>query len=211
MVAVVTPPAIFVPQTFTWGLATKTETFGGRLSSVVRTETQGIPLWVTTLNFPPKEPEAADEIMTFLEDLRGPEGRLYWGHARYLRKGPRGAGGGTPKIQSNSQTGDSVDLDGLPVSTTWAKKGDFVAWNLPGDNRALHRVKTDAVTDSSGQVTVNLTTPMRRSPSNDETVLLAGATGVFRLLDDQQIESEEDIDHFVNISVTLIEAPQPEV
>jgi len=97
---------------------------------------------------------------------------------------PRGTASsspGTPVVNGASQTGDQLIIDGATVSQTgYLKAGDYIQLGA-GINSRLHKVLQDADTDGSGNTTLTIFPDIRTSPSDDETVVVTSAKGVFRL------------------------------
>ena len=81
---------------------------------------------------------------------------------------PRGAWSGTPLVKLGSQTGTSINIDGATVSiTNWARAFDYVQFK---GSTKVYQVAEDAASDSSGNVTLKLNSPLVVSPLNNSTV-----------------------------------------
>lgn len=136
--------------------------------------------WAGELKFIPMKRPSAAEAIAFLLQLRGKFGTFHFGDPDYLALGPRGPGGGTPLVNGGSQTGNTLDIDGLPALTTVYRKYDYFSLGT-GTSMRLYCLTEDAVTDSSGNVTLNFEPRLRESPSDNDTVTFTGAKGTFQL------------------------------
>lgn len=209
MVAVLAFPAITPGGGSEFYLPGKTSTHRGPLTQVQRTEELGLPLWIGRLVFKPFNQINRRLMEAFLNRLRGAQGRFYYGHPYYLSRGPTGTASGTPLVNGAAQTGSSITLDGFGFSERVLETGDFLAWDVSGDNRELHQVIVPADSDGAGNATVSITPPIRTSPADDQAIIITGATCVMRLADDNQARMMIDRDHFGNAALDIVEAPQP--
>lgn len=195
---------------YSFRLRPRTQIFEGDMTAIVRTEEIDTPIWVGTLTFPPLDSEQRDAFDVFAARLKGPAGRFLYGHPRYLARGPKGTAQGAPVIDGNGQTGNVLLIKGLtpnqPVALGFA---DFLAYALPGDNQELYRAVAPAAADATGRATVNIAPPIRNSPSDNEPVIIAGAACVMRFASDDEGEIQVDVDDFGQLTLQLVEAPQP--
>lgn len=136
--------------------------------------------WAGELKFIPMKRELAREAIAFLLSLRGKYGTFHYGDPDYLALGPQGPGGGTPLVNGASQSGRTLAIDGLPVSTTVYRKGDYFSLGT-GVNMRLYCLIADATTNSSGEVTLEFEPQLRAVPSDNDAVTFTGAKGTFQL------------------------------
>lgn len=123
------------------------------------------------------------EIQAFLTSLRGQLGTFLYGDPDFLAKGVRGSNGGTPLVDGASQTGNTLDVKGFPLSTNgiWLK-GDYVQLDTGADSE-LYMVVEDVDSDGAGLATVSIEPALKSSPADSEAIETTGAKGVFRLID----------------------------
>ncbi len=198
------------PRAFMFKLLPRTRSFQGPLATVERTETLGVPLWRGRLIFPPRDPDEMRPLKTFLRRLdSGPGGRFYMGDSLYLRDGPRGTASGAPKVDGGGQSGDTLLAKDFGLNETVLREGDYVAWNLAGNNRELHYVIADAQSDGTGLATINVKPPIRNAPANNELLIIAGATCVMRLLNEETAQAEHDVEGFAELVLEIVESPLP--
>ena len=84
-------------------------------------------------------------------------------------------------VNGASQTGDELIIDGIPTSgSDYLKAGDYIQLGS-GATATLHKVLEDVAIDGSGGATLNLWPGIRTAPSDNATVTVSAAKGVFRL------------------------------
>lgn len=121
------------------------------------------------------------EILGLIFALRGQANRL---RVPVFDNPKRGAYGGTPLVDGASQTGSSLNLDGVSNVTNWIRRGDYLSVLVNGDQEL--KVCTADATSSGGTVTVAFEPRLRASPANNAAVrvedgTLAAPAGVFVL------------------------------
>lgn len=93
-----------------------------------------------------------------------------------------GTWGGTPVVQGSNNSGRFVDISGLTASTDGIiLDGDYVQF---GNNGKVYQVVGDFNSDSSGEVTIKLNSPLVATPVSGSTPVL-GTSVVFRLAIDE--------------------------
>ena len=143
----------------------------------------------------------AEQWAAFLLRLRGAYGTFLLGDPNgSTPRGSASATPGTPLVNGASQTGDELDIDGLPVSATgYLKAGDYIQLGS-GSTATLHKVLEDVNSDGSGEATLNLWPKVRTAPSDDATVTVSNAKGNFRLASN---ETTWDIDQASIYGITF--------
>lgn len=146
---------------------------------VYRHQGQG---WEADVSLPAMKREDAEVWLSFLLRLRGQYGTFLLGDPNGgTPRGSASTEAGTPVVNGASQTGDELDIDGLPVSTTgYLKAGDYIQLGS-GATATLHKVLEDVDSNASGQATLNLFPAVRTAPNDGATVVVSGAKGNFRL------------------------------
>lgn len=97
---------------------------------------------------------------------------------------PQGSAGGTPRVTGANQTGQTLNINGCPVSVTgWLKAGDVL--KLAGHNK-VYKLASDANTDAAGAVTLQLTTPLMASPVDNEVLTVTDVPFTMRRVKDLQ-------------------------
>lgn len=135
--------------------------------------------WGASITLPPMEQTVAEQWVAWLLSLNGREGTFLMGDPVQLTH--RGVGGGTPLVNGGSQTGNTLAIDGCPTSTTgWLLAGDMIQLGS-GSSTRLHKVLTQADTDGSGEVTLDIWPRLRESPANNAAVTIVAAKGLWRL------------------------------
>ena len=91
---------------------------------------------------------------------------------------------GTPLVNGGSQTGSTLNVDGLPVSVSkYLKAGDYIQLGA-GSSAKLHKVLVDVNSNGSGLATLEIWPNLRSSPADNDPIVVANCAGVFRLTDD---------------------------
>jgi len=142
--------------------------------------------WGAVISIPPTKRADAEYWNSFLLRLRGQFGTFLLGDPNGAT--PRGTAAttaGTPVVNGASQTGNDLNIDGLPTSQNgYLKAGDYIQLGTSGSSR-LYKVLEDVNTNSSGEATLNLWPDLRSSPADGATVLVSSAKGLFRLADNE--------------------------
>lgn len=160
-------------------------------------------VWEISGSLPPMNREKAEIYNSFLLSLRGQVGTFLMPIAgAYV---PLGAWGGTPVVDGASQTGDTLDIRGLPNSiTNVAKAGDFISLGS-GVNTRLHKVVVNADSNASGEATLTIVPRLRVSPADGDAISVSSAKGVFRLVG-QTSSYTANSNQFYNIQFECREA-----
>lgn len=135
--------------------------------------------WEADIDMPPMSESVADVWVAWLLSLNGQEGTFLMGDPAKLTH--RGVGGGTPLVNGAGQTGQTLAIDGCPLSTNgWLVQGDMIQLGS-GSSATLHKVLADANTNGSGEVTLDIWPRLRSSPNNNAAVVITGCVGRWRL------------------------------
>jgi hypothetical protein len=138
--------------------------------------------WEAEISLPPTKRDEAEEWIAFLFALQGQYGTFLLGDP--LGATPRGSASsapGTPLVNGASQTGVTLAIDGLPNNATnYLRAGDYIQLGSGAGTR-LHKVLENASSNGSGQATLSIWPQLRESPSDNASVTVSDAKGVFRL------------------------------
>lgn len=162
--------------------------------------------WSGTYALPAMKREDAEVWNAFLLRLDGSFGTFLMSDP--VATAPRGSASstpGTPVVNGASQTGHELAIDGLPASATgYLKAGDYIQLGS-GSSAKLHKVLEDVDSNASGEATLNIWPDLRSSPSDDATVAVSNAKGVFRLVDNT-VNWNIAANGFYAISFSFVEA-----
>ena len=138
--------------------------------------------WEADINLSLMKRADAEEWITFFMKQYGGYGTFLLGDPNAAT--PRGSAAttaGTPVVNGASQTGDELDIDGLPASATgYLKAGDYIQLGT-GTSSQLYKVLDDVDSNASGEATLQIWPDLRSSPADDATVVVSGAKGLFQL------------------------------
>jgi hypothetical protein len=137
--------------------------------------------WKIEVSVDPMTRAEAATWSAFLASLRGPYGTFLFGDELY--KSQLGVGGGTPLINGAGQAGYTLATDGWPNSTLVLKAGDM--FQISGTNY-IYQVLTNATTNGSGQVTLDVW-PRMRSFADNTPIIYSNWKGLFAL-EDSEVE-----------------------
>lgn len=143
--------------------------------------------WEASITIPPVKRELAEDWVAFLLSLKGPTGTFLLGDP--LGATPRGTAStnaGTPVVKGADQTGNTLIVDGLPLSTTgYLLAGDYIQLGS-GSTATLHKVLTQVDSDGTGEATLDIWPNIVTSPADNATVTVSNAKGRFRLKENTQ-------------------------
>jgi len=151
--------------------------------------------WEASFELPAMNRANAMIWQAWLRSLRGRVGTFVMPVAR--QGTPRGSAGvtpGTPQVDGGSQTGLTLAIKtGLGTVSGYLLAGDWFSLGT-GSSRRLHQVVSD-VNLAAGKATMEIWPRLRSSPANNDTVYVANASGLFRLVDPA---SEISIERYEN-------------
>jgi len=157
--------------------------------------------WEADITLPAMPRADAEQWASFLLRLRGAYGTFLLGDP--LNATPRGTASatpGTPVVNGANQTGDELDIDGLPTSETgYLKAGDYIQLGS-GSTATLHKVLEDVNSNASGEATLNLWPKVRTALADNAAVTVSNAQGNFRLASN---ETMWDIDQASIYGITF--------
>lgn len=181
------------PTTNTFELVANTRTFQSPLTNAVQTSSRKGSLWRASLQFRNLSGANRQEMQAFLVKLNGQQHRFTLHDHSFTR---RGAGGGTLQVNGGSQSGTSLVCDGATASVNnYLRAGDYISFN-----NELHMVVADANSDASGNVTLSIAPPIRKTPSDNAVVdYSAPVSGVFMLAGPASWDTQVDITSSFNI------------
>tara|TARA_A100001035_G_scaffold199350_1_gene159863 strand:- start:641 stop:1240 length:600 start_codon:yes stop_codon:yes gene_type:complete len=167
-------PAI-TPSTNTFELVANTRTFQSPLTNAIQTSSRKGSLWRASLQFNNLSGADRKVMQAFLVKLNGQEHRFTLHDHSHTR---RGAGGGTLRVNGGTQSGTSLVCDGATASVAnYLRSGDYISFN-----NELHMVVADANSDGSGNITLSIAPPIRKTPADDTIVdYTVPVSGVFLL------------------------------
>lgn len=153
-----------------WSLDLVKQIFDGRmwqgtLTIVPQKATQGRALsaWLTALR------RAGTNAGTFL--LGDPSASQPLGSAKDTP--------GTPVVSGAGQTGEALNVSGLPLSATgYLLAGDYIQIGTGASSR-LKKVLDQVDSDAGGLATINVWPPIRTAPADASAIVVSNPQGVF--------------------------------
>lgn len=160
-----------------WGYAPNLLAFPMPLAGGTRSISLPGPRWLQSLRFNNMTNAKSGLLEAVFVQLEGGANKLVL--HRVGRPAPNGKGGGTPVVFGAGQTGTSVIISGLPVSTT----GIYVPGDMLGIGGELKLVTAQVDSDSNGRATVNFRPYLRASPANGSAIVVSRPTTRWMLPD----------------------------
>ena len=181
------------PATNTFELVSNTRTYRSPLTNAVQTASRKGSLWKASLQFNNLSGDDRKVMQAFLVKLNGQQHRFTLQDHSHT---PRGAGGGTLRVNGASQSGTTLVCDGATASVTnYLRAGDYISFN-----NELHMVVVDADSDASTNVTLSIAPPIRKTPADDTIVdYTIPVLGVFMLAGPASWNTTIDIHSSFNI------------
>ena len=138
--------------------------------------------WEIDVSLKAMKRDEAEEWIAFFLKLNGRYGTFYASDPNGLTaRGSASTTPGLPVVNGANQTGEELDVSGLPVSTTgYLKAGDYIQLGS-GSQSKLYKVLEDVSSDASGEATMSVYPDIQISPANGSSVVVDNAQGVFRL------------------------------
>jgi hypothetical protein len=136
--------------------------------------------WSAQVALPPMKRTTAEAWVTFLTSLRGMSGTFYIGDP--LATTPLGVATGTPQVHGGQTAGSkTLATKGWSHSVTGILlAGDYIQVGT-GSQKRLYKVLTDADSDSSGDVTLDIFPRLREALSDAQAITVSSPQGTFRL------------------------------
>jgi len=138
--------------------------------------------WEADITLPPMKRADAEVWISFFMKLYGSYGTFTMGDPNAATpRGTASSAAGTPVVNGASQTGDTLNIDGLPTSETgYLLAGDYIQLGT-GTSTQLYKVLDDVDTNASGEAALTIWPDLRSSPSDGATVVVSDAKGLFRI------------------------------
>lgn len=143
--------------------------------------------WEAMVTLPPLDRDEAEEWISFLMKLSGSFGTFLLGdpNATTPRGGIKNYPTDAMQVNGAGQSGNSLNIDQATASITgYLKAGDYLKIGS-ASTAELYKVLSDADSNASGEVTVDIWPNLRTTHADTERVYAANTTGVFRLANNQ--------------------------
>ena len=201
--SVVAFPAIRQPFEVSWRLRGRTQTHTSPLDGTTQTLAMPGAYWEATLAWPALEQTEARLLEAFLAQMRGAQGRFFYGPTHAPR---RATGGGSPVINGASQTGATLSISGFTGGAQAFLAGDWLSYTDTTGRARLHQATANSTANGSGVASVAIAPPIRRSGANGAAVNITVPVGVFRLSGDDGGEMRTRPLYFGAASLSIVEA-----
>lgn len=163
-----------VPSSSTWELLSNTAVYVSPITGAIQSLDRGGERWKVTLSFQYLHADEKAEMKAFLTKLNGQQHRFtLYDHSQVQR----GAFGGTPLVAGASQTGTTLNIDGVSNVTGWIKAGDHFAVN------GELKMAVDDTDTAAGAGTLSFRPRLRTAPGDNDPITTTNPTGTFILVD----------------------------
>lgn len=138
--------------------------------------------WEASIRIPPVRKDLADAWVAFILSLKGPVGTFLLNDPDKVDpSGSASVTAGTPLVNGGGQTGDELNVNGLPPNINgYLLAGDYIQVGS-GSTATLHKVLQDVDTNFSGEAILDIWPNLRFSPADASSVVVSNAKGRFRL------------------------------
>ncbi len=169
------------PSSVSMNFLGNTGLFPSPLIASATTIDRGGLKWKVTYNFVNISKVKRATLMGLMASLRGQSNRL---RVPVYDNPKRGGYGGTPLVIGASQTGNSINLDGVTNKTDWIMSGDYFSIDVNGEHEL--KIATADADSAGGLITINFEPELRDSPLNNAAVfvedgVLSKPEGIFVL------------------------------
>lgn len=143
-------------------------------------------IWLADITLPRLSRADKAEWDTFLAKMNGKEGSVLLGDpSASASRGSAATTPGTPVINGASQTGQDININGLPLSATgYLLKDDRIQFGS-GSSSRLHQVLEDVNTNGSGEATVTVWPDVHTAFADGSTVVVSSPVGLFKLIENE--------------------------
>lgn len=173
-----TKPAFIAAR---WSIQANTQVHQSPLTRTLDTRRLTGERWSVVFRYPQmKDRATAAEWEVFLTELEGRAGRFF--APVPFRTRPQLNVGGTPLVNGADQSGSNINTNGWPNDITVLKKGDYIQFT----NDELKILTADAISNGSGESTLQFKPNLRNSPADASAITLNDTGVVMMLLNDEQ-------------------------
>jgi len=185
------------PTTQTFELVTNTKQFQSPLSNAIQTVSRKGSYWKTSMVFNNLTGAERAELQAFIAKLDGQTHRIRISDYGYVRRGT--ASSGSLVVKGSGQSGSTLLADGASLSTTsYLAAGDYISFN-----DELHMVTAYVNSDASGNLSIPIAPPIRKSPSDNAPIQHLAPYGVFMMTNTPKWNTQAP--YFSSITIEAIE------
>lgn len=160
--------------------------------------------WEGEISFVPLRRDDARLVQSFLAEMRGQFGTFLYGDPDAIALGTMGVGG-TVTVNGAGQTGNTLNVDGMTISTNGIlKAGDYFQLGT-GLSSRLYMATQDLNSNGSGAGTLTFEPALRASPTDNQSVIISSPKGLFRL-SENVAEWNANQSNIYNITLSFREA-----
>lgn len=172
------------PNSFNLNQITNGQLFVSELNQVAQTADLPGSHWSVVVSFPPMRGTEAGVIRALLMSIGGPTGRVLV--PMWDRLTPFGTAIGNPVVSRPNQIGTSITTSGWSANqSNLLVPGDYLKFE---DTSQVVMVTDYAVSNSSGEATINFTPAIRNSPATGTQITARSVRMLCRLQSDISYE-----------------------
>lgn len=222
---ILTWPEDLRPRSQSLRLVTNTSKLTSPLSRTTQTQEWPGSRWTLDATFPPLDKREVKRLRAFLAKLRGAQGLFYW-----LARQDGDEPVSQPMSGEDALMGPDVVTEGTRIYVTlgpgqplqtlgWdaaegqliLRRGDYVSYDDYRGFRRLHVVTDDTYALGSGFAIIPVEPPVRVQAPEGGRLHVGNASGVFRLVSDDQCAIRELPDGGAEVQLSAVEAVSPAI
>jgi len=193
-------PTAVRPGMIRWTLVSNAAAHKSPLSGAITTNTRPGTTWQATLQVQALKPGEIRVLESLLAKLNGLAHRVrVWHHGRETTQGV-GHAGFTPRVSGAGQSGNSLNTNNWPLSTT----GLMVAGDRIQIGEEQKVLTADVDSDGTGAATIEFMPPLRSSPADLLVLGTSYCTSVMMLASNNEGEITQT-GYLSGTSITFIE------
>lgn len=158
-------PLEIVPNSMSMAFISNTALGVSGLINSAQTLDRGGAKWRAILQYSNMTTDDRAVLLGMIAKLRGQSNRV---RIRGWDNPSRGGYGGTPLVNGGSQTGNTLNVDGVTNKTNWIREGDYFSVDVNGEHE-LKMCIADA-NSTGGTIAITFEPPLRASPLNNAAI-----------------------------------------
>lgn len=164
------------PNSMAVEFLSNTDRFMSPFNGAIQTVDRSGERMVITVTYTSLQQADYATLIGFIAKLNGQQHRV---NLPYHALNNRGVLSGTPLVAGASQTGNTLNIDGVGTVSNWMRAGDIFSVN------GELKISTADVNSSAGLATLSFMPRLHTDPPNNDPIEVTAPTGVFMLAENR--------------------------